>query len=266
LTTSSEPGFAVAADRNPWIRSPAGDPQAFATFAPDLQGYPGNNDRARAGNAIAHQSDGQNVLFLDSHVEFTKRAYCSIEDDNIYTVSARGPDRGDPQGTVPTISNSQPTARKDSLLLHDGLGTKGRFCFAAETPAWVDGRLLPIARAGRGQSVGMLPADGTANEHGLLIERVEAHRGVFDNAYTLVLENGESLRVVGSHVFLLDGGAWVHVESLRAGSVLSSHAGPVRIVAAIRESQPYVGTVYNLKIKDSNHYFVGRAGVVVRDY
>jgi prepilin-type N-terminal cleavage/methylation domain-containing protein len=127
LTTSSEPGFAVAADRNPWIRSPAGDPQAFANFRPDLQGYAGNNDQARAGNAIAHQSDGQNVLFLDSHVEFTKRAYCSIEDDNIYTVTARGPDRGDPQGTMPT-SASQPMARKDSLLLHDdpqGAGTTG---------------------------------------------------------------------------------------------------------------------------------------------
>ena len=132
LTTSSEPGFAVAADRNPWIASPAGAaPTNFGQFIPDLPsaGFTtGTAETARLGNAIAHQGDGQNVLFLDSHVEFAKRAFCSIEDDNIYTQSARGPERGDPRGNKPD-STMQPLARKDSLLLHDdpagGGGTGG---------------------------------------------------------------------------------------------------------------------------------------------
>jgi len=121
LTTSNEPGFAVAADRNPWIKSPASDPLPFAAFKPDAgaTGGVGTSDDAKKGNAISHQSDGQNVLFLDSHVEFAKRAYCSIEDDNIYTVS-KNATMGDALGNMPTVGAScVPMNRKDSLLVHD---------------------------------------------------------------------------------------------------------------------------------------------------
>jgi prepilin-type N-terminal cleavage/methylation domain-containing protein len=139
LTTSNEPGFAVAADRNPWIPSPAvaqADITAkWATpFMPDVTGKgvstAGTSDQARAGNAIAHQSDGQNVLFLDSHVEFAKRSFCSVEDDNIYTISTFV-DGGDLRGTMPVAGSScAPKNRKDSLLVHDpgtfGSASKGR--------------------------------------------------------------------------------------------------------------------------------------------
>jgi prepilin-type N-terminal cleavage/methylation domain-containing protein len=121
LTTSNEPGFAVAADRNPWIKSPAADPGLFADFKPDAgaTGGTGTSDQAKKGNCINHQNDGQNVLFLDSHVEFAKRSYCSIEDDNIYTVS-RNQAQGDPWGTQPVAAAALvPTNRKDSLLVHD---------------------------------------------------------------------------------------------------------------------------------------------------
>jgi prepilin-type N-terminal cleavage/methylation domain-containing protein len=119
LTVSSEPGFAVAADRNPWIKSPAGDAATFSLFKPDLTGYTGGTtETAKAGNAVSHQSEGQNVMFLDTHVDFEKRAYCSLEDDNIYTISGNT-DKGNALGTVPTISNYQPTNRKDSVLIHD---------------------------------------------------------------------------------------------------------------------------------------------------
>jgi len=121
LTTSSEPGLAVAADRNPWIKSPAAevDPAVWSAFKPDVQPYNGSTEQARNGNAISHQGDGQNVLFLDSHVEFAKRAFCSLEDDNIYTRSTV-PNKGDAQGTRPAASSSDaPANRKDSLLVHD---------------------------------------------------------------------------------------------------------------------------------------------------
>jgi prepilin-type N-terminal cleavage/methylation domain-containing protein len=128
LTTSSEPGFAVAADRNPWLASPGSSAKAFPgagvdKFQPDVQGYGGTNDLARNGNAITHQNEGQNVLFLDSHVQFEKRPYCSIEDDNIYTLTTKAP-AGDALGTVPTMA-TQPLARKDSLLIHDDTATPG---------------------------------------------------------------------------------------------------------------------------------------------
>ncbi|RPJ27987.1 MAG: type II secretion system protein [Planctomycetaceae bacterium] len=140
LTTSNEPGFAVAADRNPWINSPAGTAQAFPgtpVFRPDVVypgGTAGTSDEAKRGNTVGHQLDGQNVLFLDSHVEFAKRSYCSVEDDNIYTKSTDTTGRGSIMGAFPgAASGLEPTNRKDSLLVHDpdtfgsaGGGTKKR--------------------------------------------------------------------------------------------------------------------------------------------
>jgi len=121
LTTSSEPGLAVAAERNPWIESPAGEvvDENWNEFQPDTQNYTGTTETALKGNAISHQGDGQNVLFLDSHVEFAKRAFCSLEDDNIYTKSQIA-NKGDAYGQRPSTSSSEkPYSRKDSLLVHD---------------------------------------------------------------------------------------------------------------------------------------------------
>jgi len=118
LTLSNAPGLAVAADRNPWIDSPASVGADFSRFKPDVAPFNGTADQGKHGNAIAHQLDGQNVLFLDSHVEFAKRAYCALEDDNIYTISTGS--GGDPLGTTPK-PGSQPVNDKDSLLVHDPL-------------------------------------------------------------------------------------------------------------------------------------------------
>jgi prepilin-type N-terminal cleavage/methylation domain-containing protein len=121
LTTTSEPGLAVAADRNPWIKSPAAEAADFTEFVPDVSPYNGSTDQAKAGNAIAHQNDGQNVLFLDSHVEFAKRAFCALEDDNIYTVSTAA-ETGDIVGEVPVLSGRRGVGaanRQDSVLVHD---------------------------------------------------------------------------------------------------------------------------------------------------
>jgi len=126
LTVSSEPGFAVAADRNPFLKSPAADAKTLANFKPDLTGMGGTSDQAKEGNAIAHQLDGQNVMFLDTHVAFEKRAYCSIEDDNIYLIST-DLTKGSPIGTIPIPPTVVPANRKDSVLVHDPdtFGTAG---------------------------------------------------------------------------------------------------------------------------------------------
>jgi len=118
LTVSSEPAFAVAADRNPFLKSPAAEAKTLSVFKPDLTGFGGTSDTAKEGNAIAHQLDGQNVMFLDTHVAFEKRPYCSVEDDNIYLIS---PDvtKGSPLGTVPVPPTVVPANRKDSVLVHD---------------------------------------------------------------------------------------------------------------------------------------------------
>ncbi|MDI6449348.1 hypothetical protein [Anaerobaca lacustris] len=115
LTTSSEPGIAVAADHNPWIDSARWKADDFAAFRP-VVGSAATGDEMGLGNAKAHGRDGQNVLFLDSHVEFAKRAFCGLENDNIYT-AWDGDDKA--RGRAPTPYDSQPTDPRDSLLLSD---------------------------------------------------------------------------------------------------------------------------------------------------
>ncbi len=136
LTTSHEPGFAVAADRNPWMDSPFAKAQDFSEFKPNIAGHDGTDEQARCGNAVSHQREGQNVLFLDSHVQFEKRPFCSVDDDNIYTVSTRSAE-ADPWGTPPTLA-SQPACRKDALLVHDPpqlLGAAGTSSPAGSRPS-----------------------------------------------------------------------------------------------------------------------------------
>lgn len=118
LTSSSLPGMAVAADRSPWIDSPSAEAKDWILFRPDTRQFGGAAEHGRYGNAVAHQEDGQNVLFIDGHVEFAKRPYCGVEDDNIYTHLPQG--LGHPQiGEPPLPFLSQPGHRKDSFLVHD---------------------------------------------------------------------------------------------------------------------------------------------------
>jgi hypothetical protein len=117
LTTSLPPGFAVSADRNPWMDSPSARAADFSRYMPDISPYRGTSEQAKYGNAATHERDGQNVLFLDTHVEFAKRAYCGIKDDNIYTISTHLA-AGDILGTAPRLG-SQPANAKDSLLVND---------------------------------------------------------------------------------------------------------------------------------------------------
>jgi hypothetical protein len=120
LTTARDPNLAVAADRNPWISSPAAeaDVSQFARFLPDVPPYNGSREQARNGNGYSHQYDGQNVLFLNGRVTFEHRSHCSADADNIYTRSAM-PNWGDAQGTLPIAGVAWPANVRDSLLVHD---------------------------------------------------------------------------------------------------------------------------------------------------
>jgi zinc-ribbon domain len=121
LTTLSEPGMAVAADRNPWMQSPAHRPKTFGLYNPD-----GGRKAIKAGNAIEHQEDGQNVLFLDNHVSFEAQPFCGVNDDNIYTYWDGADIR---RGAPPIMGASKPKDKLDSLLVHDGhspISTHGR--------------------------------------------------------------------------------------------------------------------------------------------
>ena len=261
LTTSSEPGMAVAADRNPWIASPAAEAKEFpGLFRPE-----GGREQINIGNAIAHQEDGQNVLFMDSHVNFEKKSYCGVNDDNIYTFWSGGDIR---VGSPPVPGASEPADRLDSFLVHDGEGgpptPKPRACFLADTSVWVGGALVQISKVATGQTVGTLNCAGlTARLE--QVEKLEEHDGTFV-CRDIVLENGNRISVVDAHCFMLDCGRWVAAPDLKSGLRLKSLNGSVGIKSVVKRTVPFVGKVYNLKVKDGDRYLVGEDGVVVRDW
>ena len=110
LTVSNDPDMAVAADRNPWIPSLGWKVKDISKFNPD-----GDRNAIKAGNAFPHKDEGQNVLFIDSHVDFQPTSFCGVNEDNIYTYQ----DGGDIRRSSPPQIGSQPTNRLDSLLVND---------------------------------------------------------------------------------------------------------------------------------------------------
>lgn len=116
LTTSSEPGMAVAADPNPWIDSPAvkgKDPSLMDLYKPTR-----SKETFKIGNAITHREEGQNVLFVGGHTDFEEVPFCGIDEDNIYTFWDGGDIR---RGGLPYPLASESADRLDSFLVNDSL-------------------------------------------------------------------------------------------------------------------------------------------------
>lgn len=92
--------MAIAADKGPFFT--AGQTQADGTVRdqyesavnnPQIQGastasdiLKADNDRWRPYNSRNHAGEGENVLFQDGHVEFTKKPIVGVNYDNIYTM------------------------------------------------------------------------------------------------------------------------------------------------------------------------------------
>ncbi len=80
LSSASNPALAMAADRNPWN-------------IPGISPIEASLGPKEVGNSAAHGREGQNVLFVDSHVDFSKTqgtevegrgSNCGLNDDDIY--------------------------------------------------------------------------------------------------------------------------------------------------------------------------------------
>ena len=65
---------------------------------------------------------------------------------------------------------------------------------------------------------------------------------------------------------MLESGRQVPSQDLRSGMVLKTMNGAVAINSVVTRAMPFVGKVYNIKVKDDQWYFVGQDGVVVRDW
>jgi hypothetical protein len=97
------------------------------------------------------------------------------------------------------------------------------------------------------------------------VEKVQEHTGTFV-CRDVVLENGNRIGVVGAHCFMLASGKWIAAQNLTSGLSLRTLDGTVRIKSVTVRPVPYTGKVYNLKIKNSDAYAVGKDAVIVRDF
>jgi formylglycine-generating enzyme required for sulfatase activity/protocatechuate 3,4-dioxygenase beta subunit len=141
---------------------------------------------------------------------------------------------------------------------------KGRACFPADTDVWVNGKVVQISRVGLGRTVGNLGCAVPTAAFGQ-IERLEEHVGTFE-CRDIVLQNGNCISVVDAHFFMLDSGRWIAAQDLRNGLRLKTLNGTVGIKSVTTRPTPFVDKVYNLKVKSSDQYMVGKDGVIVRDY
>ncbi len=100
--------MAIAADKGPFYK--AGQPRSDGTV-PDLPTMtPGaaltfggatsavqllqlSNDKWKPYNSRNHEQEGENVLFMDGHVEYVRKPIVGVNHDNIYTV--QGPNYGE---------------------------------------------------------------------------------------------------------------------------------------------------------------------------
>ncbi|MEA3226542.1 MAG: hypothetical protein U9Q07_11380, partial [Planctomycetota bacterium] len=146
---------------------------------------------------------------------------------------------------------------------------KGRACFIGKTGVWVNGILVPISKVALGQSVGCTSGHMKSRPASLQypgkVEELQEHDGTFV-CYDVMLESGNSISVAECHYFLTESGRWLSVQNLRAGTRLQTAKGPIRIENVTGRPMPYIGKVYNLKIKGSDRYLVGKDAVIVRDY
>lgn len=88
LTSSDSSASPLCADRNPYLDKNANDYIDGANgederplFDPDRDGFV---DADKVRNSAAHQREGQNVLYVDGHVEFEKAPNCGIQNDLIW--------------------------------------------------------------------------------------------------------------------------------------------------------------------------------------
>lgn len=130
ISVSANPATPVAADRNPYLdKNNVFEPEWTSEPYLDENGEYVDKDKKR--NSVCHQRDGQNVLFLDSHVDFAKYPNVGIQNDNIYLhwVDTTVPTAGLRQGAPNTAAGStvapsvQPTgnggANNNPMTLED---------------------------------------------------------------------------------------------------------------------------------------------------
>ncbi len=140
--------------------------------------------------------------------------------------------------------------------------SKTRGCFPADTPVWVDGKMMEISKVVTGQKVGKDDCDMSKSG---LVKGLDEHGTGMIECYEMTLESGNSITIINSHYFKTVSGEWKKIEELSAGMQLQTMNGPIAIKSIIKKEKPFVGKSYNLILDGSEQYFVGIDGVVALD-
>ncbi len=138
LSGMSSPGMAIMADKSPYRNSDLTFMSGDSDSIPDdddasqyvtLMAIPDTWDNLDknaqiASNSPTHLREGQNVVYLDGHTEFEKRADVGVENDNIYCMFT-GPsdwEEDDKRQGAPAnaVNKSCPKSSEDNVLVNDG--------------------------------------------------------------------------------------------------------------------------------------------------
>jgi prepilin-type N-terminal cleavage/methylation domain-containing protein len=79
-----------------------------------------NNEAWRPYNSLNHGQEGQNVMFLDAHVEFAKTSHVGVNNDNIYTTHYQDLEKqkyGVIGDIMPGIQKWAPSTNTDSFIV-----------------------------------------------------------------------------------------------------------------------------------------------------
>lgn len=126
--TSLDTRMPVNSDKGPYFDAGTQDsstgrvPDLFLTtvglpnFGTPDQILRADNDRWRTYNSRNHNQEGQNVLFVDSHVEFSRKPIIGVNNDNIYTYQSDFQFQGSLVGTAPQ-NGKGPRTETDSLIV-----------------------------------------------------------------------------------------------------------------------------------------------------
>ncbi len=119
-TGASTASMAIAGDMSPWFKD--GD----MVWPGTINGGPqlitvDDKTTHKLGNSVHHKGEGQNVLYGDGHVEWTKTSNAGVENDNIYTYwsATQNPTEQDMQGGSNPVDRNKGTDSKsatDSFL------------------------------------------------------------------------------------------------------------------------------------------------------
>ena len=140
--------------------------------------------------------------------------------------------------------------------------SKDRECFPADTPVWVNNKMVEISKVTSGQIIGK--ADSAMSISGS-VQGLKEHRPGVNACYVMTLESGNTITIVHSHYFKTVSGEWKKIEELSAGMQLQSMNGPITIKSVIKKEKPFLDKSYNIITEGSEQYFVGIDGVVALD-